>query len=59
MTARPNRAVRTLASIVLIPKIALDLPKAAIQSVKDFNEDVREEVDFRKKLATEYARNKA
>ena len=51
MSAKPNRAVRTLASICLIPKIVSELPKAALQNVKDFNEDVREEMDTRKKQA--------
>ena len=48
MSARKNRAVHTLASILLIPRVILELPKAAIETTKVFMEDVREEMDMRK-----------
>lgn len=46
--AKAPRGVRFLASVALVPHIVASLPKAAIQSVKDTTEDVREEVDRRK-----------
>jgi hypothetical protein len=45
------RGVRFLASVALVPHAIASLPKAAIQSVKDTHEDVREEVERRKALA--------
>jgi hypothetical protein len=45
------RGVRFLASVALVPHAIASLPKAAIQSVKDTTEDVREEMDRRKAAA--------
>lgn len=59
MSARKNRAVHTLASICLIPKAISELPKAAIENVKVFAEDVKEEMEWRKKLVREETRNQA
>lgn len=56
---KPNRAVRTFASICLIPKIVSELPKAALQNIMDFKEDVHEEMDTRKKQARDFTRNNA
>jgi hypothetical protein len=42
------RGVRFLASVALVPHAVASLPKAAIQSVQDTVEDVREEMDRRK-----------
>jgi hypothetical protein len=49
--AKAPRGVRFLASVALVPHAIASLPKAAIQSVKDTTEDVREEVERRKALA--------
>jgi hypothetical protein len=46
--AKAPRGVRFLASVALVPHAIASLPKAAIQSVKDTTEDVREEMDRRK-----------
>jgi hypothetical protein len=59
MSARKNRAVHTLASICLIPKVISELPKAALETVKGFKEDVKEEMDWRVKVAREVSRNEA
>lgn len=59
MSARKNRAVHTLASICLIPKAISELPKAAIETVKVFKEDVKEEMDVRKSAVRVYERNAA
>lgn len=45
------RGVRFLASVALVPHAIASLPKAAIQSVQDTKEDVREEMERRKALA--------
>jgi hypothetical protein len=47
MSAKSNRTVRFVASIALIPKAVASLPKAAVESVKVFKEDVKDEMDFR------------
>jgi hypothetical protein len=49
--AKAPRGVRFLASVALVPHAVASLPKAAIQSVKDTAEDVREEMDRRKAAA--------
>jgi hypothetical protein len=49
--AKAPRGVRFLASVALVPHAIASLPKAAIQSVKDTSEDVREEMDRRKAAA--------
>lgn len=49
--AKAPRGVRFLASVALVPHAIASLPKAAIQSVQDTAEDVREEMDRRKALA--------
>jgi hypothetical protein len=49
--AKAPRGVRFLASVALVPHAVASLPKAAIQSVKDTTEDVREEMDRRKAAA--------
>jgi hypothetical protein len=49
--AKAPRGVRFLASVALVPHAIGSLPKAAIQSVQDTAEDVREEMDRRKALA--------
>lgn len=59
MSVRKNRAVHTLASICLVPKIIADLPKAAIDNVKVFAEDVKEEMDYRKSVVRAEARSEA
>lgn len=44
---KKNRSVRFVASIALIPKAVAQLPKAAVESVKVFKEDVKDEMDQR------------
>lgn len=44
---KKNRSVRFVASIALIPKAVASLPKAAVESVKVFAEDVKDEMDTR------------
>lgn len=59
MSARKNRVVHTLASICLIPKAISELPKAAIENVKVFAEDVKEEMDYRKGVVRSVSRTEA
>jgi len=44
---KKNRTVRFVASIALFPKAVASLPKAAVESVKVFSEDVKDEMDAR------------
>jgi hypothetical protein len=53
------RGVRFLASVALVPHAIASLPKAAIQSVQDTAEDVREEMDRRKAAARLVTREEA
>lgn len=59
MSARKNRVVHTLASICLIPKAISELPKAALETVKVFAEDVQEEMDYRKGVVRSISRTEA
>lgn len=47
MSEKKNRSVRFVASIALIPKAVAQLPKAAVESVRVFKEDVKDEMDQR------------
>lgn len=47
MSARKNRMVHTLASIALFPKAVAQLPKAAVEIVLVFKDDVKEEMELR------------
>ena len=53
------RGVRFLASVALVPHAIASLPKAAIQSVQDTAEDVREEMDRRKAVVRKISRDEA
>lgn len=59
MSARHNRVVHTLASICLVPKVLMELPKAAVETVKVFAEDVKEEMDYRTMVVRSISREES
>jgi len=59
MSAKHSRSVRFAASIALIPKVIAELPKAAVENVKGWKEDVKDEMDTRVTLARDVARQEA
>jgi len=46
-----SKPVRAIASVLFVPKVIASLPGAAIESIREFKEDVKDEMNQREMLA--------
>lgn len=53
-----SKPVKFIASVCLVPKIVAELPKAAVEIVKTFADDVKDEMGTRTAAATAWDHRK-